>query len=505
MARLDEAALVREVISMDAWIPAKFSAMVDRSARFTELFPGVQVEITTWWQHRLACDSGVCRPKRDTTSLPATPPPSPEPVQLRPKEAPQRERAEAEQPRPAEREPQPTYQDIHGCGVVWVTLVDPARVTTRVNPHPRCGAMRLRVVQAVRVGDQFTEAGRRLGQFGLTLEVAASNTGTPLRLPARLFLDPDSLGSFAWDTLTVGLRSGVGPVFWGNADETRYEFGEVFDSYRHRMWRLIRAATDTVRGGILERSATTASRILHFAVSGTADSLRVPFRIQAVIPAAPLPDSIPPLDVSRHLAGTRIVRDPRLLTVPFYDGVAVIRFHRRSNGLARQLLLDRLQARIVASIAGPAGELDYAVRLGPAWRDSIRRVTPIHKLNHQLERFGLLVASDVPFVTTEKSPHPSDTTLIDGHNPCAIESEWRNVRRRLALVALKDPTPAERELVARVVGGRWHPSKAPELFERLEVLGTFDEVDKKLSMLLRLPQVSAAILNFNSECRELRR
>jgi hypothetical protein len=503
---LDEAALRREVISIDAWLPDKFSAMVDRSARFTELFPGVRVEITTWWQQRLACDSGFCRPKPDSTtrppaSRPAPPLPRPEPVQLRPKEAQQREGAGAEQPRAAAREPQPTYQHIRGCGVIWVTLVDPARVTSRVNPDPRCGAMRLKIIAAVRVGAQFTEAGRRLGEFGLTLEVVAANTGPPLRLPARLFLDPDSLGTFSWDTLAVGPRSGVSPEYWANADGIRYEFGEAFDSYRHRMWRLVRAPSDTIRGGILETAATTASRTLRFAVSGGADSLRIPYRIQAVTPAGPLPDSIPPFDASRHLAGNGIVRDARLLTLPFYDGVAVIRFHRRSNGLARQILLDRLEARVVASLPGSARERDYVVQLGKAWRDSIRRVTPIHKLDHQLDRFGLLVASDTPFVTTESSRHPSDTTLIDGHNPCAIESERRIVRRRLALVALQDPTPAERELVARVVGGRWHLAKEPALFERLEVVGTFDEVDRKLHMLLRLPQVSTAILSFNMDCR----
>ena len=65
---IDPSVLGREVISMDAWLPDHFDRMVERSARFTGIFPGVQVEIIPAVGSRLVCDSGACRPVRADTA-----------------------------------------------------------------------------------------------------------------------------------------------------------------------------------------------------------------------------------------------------------------------------------------------------------------------------------------------------------------------------------------------------------------------------------------------------
>jgi hypothetical protein len=68
---VDPSVFRREVISLDALWPEHFDRMVERSAQFTGLFLGAQVQIIPAVGSRVVCDSGACRPMRaDTTGRP---------------------------------------------------------------------------------------------------------------------------------------------------------------------------------------------------------------------------------------------------------------------------------------------------------------------------------------------------------------------------------------------------------------------------------------------------
>lgn len=498
-APIDLGAFGREAYSMDAWLPAKQELLRERSARFTALFPGVRVLITLWSGQRTVCDSGVCRPDHEAGS------PARDvdrswllPGESEPDEGPRRPPSGVDSRLVSA--PDPTYRDIRGCGVIHIGLWNPDTMYTRVENDSRCGSIRLTLPAPITSTQRFSEEGEQYGEIRITFQVAVSNQGDPQPLPLRLFIDTDSVSSFAWDTAHTGrLRGRVGFAEWGSGDHGSYELSESFDTQRHLMWRLIRTPGDTVHGGVLKRHDTTVVRTVGFTIrSVRTDSIRIPFRVQGIMPGAELPLRVALLDRVVHLSGHRVVRNPRILTLPFYEGVAVLRWREGASPLARRLALGRLGGSVVAVLPGNSPERDYIVTLGPAWRDSIMQSSGVRRLGGQIARFGLLTASDTPFVAARMPGALRDTTLIDAHGSCdgSDAAQYREVRRRLAIVKLDNPTPLERERVAGVANGQWH-SAGDRFGDRLEITGTFDAVQAKLDMLYRLPEVLSAGLNWH--------
>jgi hypothetical protein len=390
----------------------------------------------------------------------------------------------------------PTYDNLVACGSIWVYPVAGQATHVRVARETRCGPFELTATGPAR--DET--APTRPWDGRIVLDVAVRSVGREVRLPVHLFIDPDSIELFG---PTIATPHGPGTRVWlasANGDGGDSRLGGGIDLTRHRRWSLFRNPQDTVEGGVLRSDSSTEPRTVRLSLpypSVEIDSVRLPFRIEGHQPAPPILTSPPLLDPAIHLRGVPLVHNLHLFPRPFYDGIVVLQFASWVDHLDRQLVLDRLGGTVIAYRPATGPEPDLIVRVGAAWRDSLQQVSILRKLEGATVRFGyLLRESDTATVTPRI---PVDNRVIDDHNPSTLncnDAADHEVHRRLAMVSLSGASAAERDAAAALVAGRW--VKDPEFprHDRLEMTGTRSQVDTQLVFLLRLPQVSAADLNW---------
>lgn len=386
-------------------------------------------------------------------------------------------------------DPEPTYDNLLACGSLWI--------------YPRhTPANVIRVVEDDRCGHLLVSAALNRPQAGvqLNVDIVVGAVTDTLRLPLRIFIDPDSTVSFKGDTTRLGRDHGVGFGLW-NDEFGNYDLFEVFDSYRHHMWRLFRESLDTIQGALLYPGQATAPRTINLTLAPDklSDSVRIPFRIQGYRPAAPISVAPPILNRASQLGNLPIVDDPRLLPHQFYEGIVVVGFSPRASPLARQLIMDRLEGTVIAYAPRSGPEPDFLVRVGPNWRDSLLQVSPVRKLDRSVRRFGVLLVTPGPSMRPSRPGGLPQATATAVKDPCS-NKEDRLTRRRLAYVGLAGATPTERAEVAALIHGRWLTRRKGERWDRLELTGTVGEVRSQLDMILRLPQVDFTMVTSDLAC-----
>ena len=225
----------------------------------------------------------------------------------------------------------------------------------------------------------------------MELVFAARSDRDVVRLPMRLLVAPESIATFSASGVSRPGR--YQDRFAGLFDGYRLEtssFGNAFKT-DVQTWLLIQSPSDTVTGGRSQPGtfATTRPVWVNPGVMGK-DSARVPFWIQGLPPSPEISADLPEFDPAIHLKGVPLVRDERLFPRAFYDGMLVVGFVPRTSRLQQQLTLDRLGATVIAKRPGWRGGTDYIVRLGAAWRDSVKQ-TRLRRLD-DAARFGYLIA-----------------------------------------------------------------------------------------------------------------
>jgi hypothetical protein len=334
----------------------------------------------------------------------------------------------------------------------------------------------------------------------VSISVRARATREALRLPLRLFIDLDSIVAVRRG---VTGSPGVGRIsqLVDGDDGSWLSSLDIHDGWRTAMWRLSDARPDTARVTVLAPDSVTLSRTINLRIpSGDQrpDSLFVHFRLQG-LRAAPTPPAQPPvLAADSLLRGVPLVRDTTLFPLPFYDGIVVLRFDRRTGALSRQQVMDRLQGRVIAARPSGGSEPDLIVQVGPAWRDSLKQKDPQRKLSREVRRFGYLLR-DQDSVYAIPAKTPVDATVIEAEWPanCHLRADGE-VHRRLAMVYLNDATVNERQQIERLFGAHWRvreDNSLPPIFESLEMIGTRDEVNRQIGFMVRLPQVDFAMLD----------
>lgn len=382
----------------------------------------------------------------------------------------------------AQRELPDGYTGLVGCGAAWLVPTSDSTARIRRVATRRCGDVELRLELAA------------VSHDSIVVTVRARSPRAALRLPLRLFVDAESV--------TVHRRGREEPRHyarlhhWVRGGDRPDGTHETIDGWNMRLWRLDDGTADSSRIATLQRGGTTAPRRISFRISddsGRADSIRVGFTVQALRPAALIPRDPPLFDPEVHLRGRAAVLDTLRFPVPFYEGLVILRFEARAGARRRQAVLDRLQGRVIAVLPRAGDEPDYLVEPGAAWRDSLRQ-PGLRRLSGETRRFGILLQEPVP---PRLPATPVDSTLItmEWDERCHLASDTA-VHRRAVLVTLRDGTPAERERFARLLGGRWLPS-ADEAgaFDLLEVIGTREDVERRITQMRRLPETGLLTLN----------
>ena len=378
------------------------------------------------------------------------------------------------------------YGGLIACGGFWLVAQPDSTVRVRHAENGKCGRAEVRVTVASVESDS------------VMLSVRARSPREALRLPLRFIIDAESVVVYRHGTKEPAYFARLRQWVRGG-DVPNQSSLEVLDGWRMRMWRLSDSPPDSTRVVVLAPGELTFARTISLTIGAAderADSLFVPFLLQGQHPAPLIPSRPPLFDPSIHLRDVPIVTDSALFPTPFYDGIAVIRFGQRAGTLTRQLVMDRLQGRVLAVRPGPAGEPDFIVQVGAAWRDSLKQRAPLRRLSREVRRFGyLLRAEDSAFVLPVRTP--VDTTVVDLHydEECQLPAD-RESRRRLAMI-FTDATPEERQAIARFFGARWRNDlgDSTNFFTRLEMVGTRDEVQRQLGFMRRLPETDGGILN----------
>jgi len=379
------------------------------------------------------------------------------------------------------------YVDLIACGAFWLFPQADLSVRIRRDKDGKCGNAELSVTVVA------------ASSSGASLSVRARSPHEALRLPLRLFIDLDSIVMYRSARKdSPGFARLHQLVSAGDA--ANQSSLEVLDNWNIHMWRLSDAPSDTMRIAELAPDSTTLARTISVSFGAAAqrpDSIRVPFTLSGQRPAPERLADRAALRADADLRDIPLVRDTTLFPLPFYDGIVVVRMDRRAGPLTRQLVLDRLQGRLLAERPGVGSEPDLIIQVGPAWRDSLKQKDPQRKLSREVVRFGYLLrdqdqASLVPMKT------PRDTTVIDAHydGSCRVRAD-RESHRRLALVLLRDASAQERQQLANLFGAQWRSAEGDTTssYQRLEMVGTRNEVNRQLAFMLRLPQVSSAHLN----------
>lgn len=378
------------------------------------------------------------------------------------------------------------YGGLIACGGFWLVAQSDSTVRVRHADNGKCGRAEVRVTVASVASDS------------VSLSVRARSPRETLRLPLRFIIDAESVVVYRHGTKEPAYFARLRQWVRGG-DVPNQSSLEVLDGWRMRMWRLSDAPPDSTRVVALAPGELTFARTISLTIGAAeerADSLFVPFLLQGQRPAPLIPSRPPLFDPSIHLRGVPVVSDSALFPTPFYDGIVVIRFGQRAGPLTRQLVMDRLQGRVLAARPGSAGEPDFIVQVGAAWRDSLKQRAPLRRLSREVRRFGyLLRAEDSAFVLAVRTP--VDSTVVDLHydEECQLPAD-RESRRRLAMI-FTDATPEERQAIARFFGARWRYDlgDSTNFFKRLEMVGTRHEVQTQLGFMRRLPETDGGLLN----------
>lgn len=378
------------------------------------------------------------------------------------------------------------YGGLIACGGFWLVVQSDSTVRVRHAESGRCGRAEVRVTVVSVKSDS------------VSLSVRARSPRETLRLPLRFIIDAESVAVYRHGTKEPAYFARLRQWVRGG-DVPNQSSLEVLDGWRMRMWRLSDSPPDSTRVVVLGRGELTFARTINLTIGAAderADSLFVPFLLQGQQPAQLIPSNPPRFDPSIHLRDIPVVMDSALFPTPFYDGIVVIRFGQRAGPLTRQLVMDRLQGRVLAARPGSAAEPDFIVQVGAAWRDSLKQRAQLRRLSREVRRFGyLLRAEDSAFVLRVGTP--VDTAVVDLHysEECQLPAD-RESRRRLAMI-FTDATPEERQAIARFFGARWRndPGDSTNVFSRLEMIGTREEVQRQLGFMRRLPETDGGLLN----------
>lgn len=376
-----------------------------------------------------------------------------------------------------------------GCGTLWVYPLTDGIVKIREVPDLRCGSVRVNATTRSWSSDGVLSE-------GATIEAAARAGERPLRLPLRLFVPPSEVVVFRQGRVSPMYASELQRLELIAGDRRNETSAESFDPVRSYMWRLFVVPDDTIRASVLPPNRFTAPRTLRlmWTRDGRPDSVAVRYSIDGHRPGVPMNTSPPAFSAASQLRGARMVSDPRLFPRPFFEGIAVVGFRPNVSGLARQLVMDRLEGTVIASRPRGSAEPDLVVRVGAAWRDSLLSKQSPRKLGNEVARFGILLADTERVGTVNAAAKLADSTLIEIHEPHeCLDPADRLVHRRVARVMLAEASDEERAQLTTIFGGRWISHEGNR--SRMELTGTRDEVARKLSEMTRLPQVSTAHLS----------
>lgn len=367
----------------------------------------------------------------------------------------------------------PSHDSSSGCGSLWLTKVAADSFAVAVRPNDGCGGLHL-----------VSASWRRPD----TIEVAVRNDGPPVRLPILLFIPRFELRQYHGDSVASGRTL---PTWF---EETDRPSGFLLDWQRNdeARWRFVRSARDTIVPRTLRTGESTSARSLRITSRMSIDSLEIPYRIKAYQPAPPIPSVAngPPHPAPRD---SDWIDDPGVFPLPVLRNIIVVGFRPEVPRITRQLIMDRLQGRVVGGRRHPSGIQDYFVHLGPAWQDSMfRSGAPLRKLDDGvIARFGFYVSS------TRKSravPRPTSDSVVVAPlcEPPEDGLRWRRIYLYLA-----SPTPAESAQVLALTGGRWAGTLegSPD-DSQLDIPGTRADARRLIRLLQRLPQVSIGLEYF---------